>query len=116
MAFDLKSKGTKPPIEHIYIGIHIIFDIKIGNFQLKAHLVANGIETGTPASLVTYALVVSREYVRIALALAALDDLVLEVKTSDVKNAYLMAPTYEKLYTILGPEFSEGEWKTTVIC
>ena len=72
----------------------MIFDVKMENFQFKARLVANGNETGAPASS-TYASVVSRESVRIALTLAALNGL--EVKTSDVENAYLTAPTTEKL-------------------
>ena len=77
-------------------------------------VVANGNETGTPSSL-TYASVVSRESVRIALTLAALNGL--EVETSDVKNAYLTPSTEERLYTILGPEFGEDEGKkATVIC
>ena len=88
------------------------FDVKMENFQFKARLVANGNETGTPASL-TYASVVSRESVRIALTLAALN--CLEVKTSDIENAYLTAPTEEKLYTKLGPEFGEDEGKTAII-
>ncbi|KAI2496194.1 Reverse transcriptase (RNA-dependent DNA polymerase) [Fragilaria crotonensis] len=58
--------------------------------------------TETPAS-VTYASVVSRESVRIALTLAALNDL--EVKTADIENAYLTAPVGEKIWCRLGPEF-----------
>ena len=48
----------------------------------------------TPA-VVTYASVVSRETVRIALTIAALNDL--EVKASDVMNAFLIAPCAEKI-------------------
>jgi len=51
----------------------------------------------------TYASVVSCETVRIALTLAALNGL--EVKTSDIQNAYLTAPCAEKIWTILGAEF-----------
>ena len=90
----------------------MIFDVKMENFQFKARLVANGNETGTPASL-TYASVVSRESVRIALTVAALNDL--QVKTSDIENAYLTAPTEEKLYTVLGPEFGENKGRTATI-
>ena len=97
VAFDIKDHGSKPPIGHAFIGVHMIFDVKMENFQFKARLVANGNETGAPASL-TYASVVTRESVRIALTIAALNDL--EVKTSDIENAYLTAPTEEKLYTI----------------
>ena len=41
--------------------------------------------------------VVSRESVRISLTLAALNDL--EVKTSDIQNAYLTGPCSEKVHT-----------------
>jgi len=57
--------------------------------------------------------VVSRETVRIALTLAALNDL--EVKTSDVKNAFLTAPSAGEMYTILGPEFGADQCKTAII-
>ena len=73
---------------------------------------ANGNETGTP-DVPTYASVVLRESVRIALTYAALNDL--EVKTSDIENVYLTAPTQEKLYTVLGTEFGEDAGKTAII-
>ena len=53
--------------------------------------VANGNETGGPSNLI-------------------------EVKTLGIKNAYLTAPTEERLYTILGPEFGEDEGKPAVMC
>ena len=112
IAFDIKEKGDKPPVGHTYIGCHLVFDIKMENFQRKARLVANGNKTGTPASL-TYASVVSRESVRIALTKAALNGL--EVKTSDIENAYLTAPTTEKLYIVLGEEFGADQGKTAII-
>jgi hypothetical protein len=49
----------------------------------------------------TYASVVSRESVRVALTLAALNDV--DVKMADIENAYLMAPSTEKVWTVLGP-------------
>ena len=61
----------------------------------------------------TYASVVSWETVQAALTLAALNDL--EVKTSDVKNAFLFAPCKEKMWTMLGPEFGPDEGKRAVI-
>ena len=48
----------------------------------------------TPPHL-TFASVVSRETVRIALTIAALHDL--EVKVSDIQNAYLTAPCRKDL-------------------
>ena len=112
VAFDILPRGQKAPVGYSRIGVHLIFDVKMENFQFKARLVANGNETGPPANL-TYASVVSRESVRIGLTLAALNDL--EVKTSDIENAYLTAPTDERLYAVLGPEFGEDEGKIAVI-
>ena len=82
VAFDIKDIGTTPPIGHAYINVHMIFDIKMENFQFKTRLVANGNETG-PSTSLTYASVVSRESVRIGLTAAALNKL--EVKTSDIE-------------------------------
>ena len=73
---------------------------------------AGGHTTETPATL-TYASVVSRETVRIALTLAALNDL--EVQTCDIENAYLTAPCQEKIWTVLGPEFGADAGKSAII-
>lgn len=80
----------------------MVFDIKMGSLQRKARLVAGGHKTDPPASI-THASVVSRESVRIALTVAALNDL--DVMAADIKNAYLSSPCEEKVWTILGPEF-----------
>ena len=61
----------------------------------------------------THSSVVSRESVRIALTLAALNDL--EVKTADIENAYLTAPVSEKIWTVLGPEFGSDAGKRAII-
>jgi hypothetical protein len=71
IAFDIKPPGEKAPVGYTHTGCHIIFDVKMENFQRKARMVGNGNETGPPASL-AYASVVSRESVRIALTIAAL--------------------------------------------
>ena len=68
--------------------------------------------TEAPA-VMTYASVISRETVCIVLTIAALNDL--EVKASDVQNAYLTAPCAEKIYTRLGPEFGLDKDKHAVI-
>jgi hypothetical protein len=68
----------------------MIFDIKIKDFRRKAHMVAGGHMTGAPTTM-TYASVVSRETVCIALTIAALNDL--EVKAADILNAYISGPT-----------------------
>ena len=81
----------------------MIFDVKMGeNFRRKARMVAGGHQTTTPNTL-TYASVVSRDSVRIALTLAALNGL--DVFACDIQNAYITAPCREKIFTVAGPEF-----------
>ena len=82
------------------------------NFRRKARFVAGGHTTDTPATL-TYASVVSRESVCIALTLAALNDL--EIKTADIENAYLTAPVSERIWTVLGQEFGEHAGKRAIV-
>ena len=97
------SKEDLPP-GYQEIRCHIIFDIKMGeNFRRKARFVAGGHTTEVPDSLITYASVVSRDSVRIALTIAALNDL--KVMACDIQNAYLTADCREKIWTIAGPEF-----------
>ena len=55
----------------------------------------------------------SRETARIALMIAALNDL--EVKLHDILNAYIQAPVTEKEGTIVGPEFGKDAEETAVI-
>ena len=68
------DKSQLPP-GYQEVGCHMIFDIKMGEkFRRKARMVAGGHTTETPSAL-TYASVVSRDSVRIALTIAALNDL-----------------------------------------
>ena len=85
----------------------MIFDIKLGeNFWRKARLVGGGHWTVTPASI-TYSSAVSRDSVRIALTVAALNDL--DILTCNIQNAYLNVRCREKIWTISGPEFGVEE-------
>ena len=118
VAFDVLEAGdgrTVPP-GYQKIACHLIFDVKLelknGHFRCKARYVAGGHMTDAPAT-VTYASVVSCDSVRIALTLAALNDL--QVKSSDVKSAYLTAPVAEKIWTVLGPEFGPDAGKSALI-
>ena len=72
------------------------------NFRRKARFVAGGHTTDVPSAL-TYASVVSRDSVRIALTAAALNGL--KVLACDIQNAYLTADCREKIWTRAGPEF-----------
>ena len=91
------------------IKCHMIFDVKM-DLTRKARFVAGGHLTEPPASI-TYSSVVSRDSVRIAFLLAALNDL--DILACDVGNAYLNAPCREKVWFIAGPEF--GSRQGTVI-
>jgi hypothetical protein len=62
--------------------------------------VAGGHQTKAPATI-TYASVVSRETVRLALTISSLNDL--KVRVGDVLNAYITTPVKEKVWTIIGP-------------
>ena len=84
------------------IKCYMIFDVKIvENFRRKARLVAGSHTTDAPATL-TYSSVISRDSVRIALTIAALNGL--EVMACDIQNAYVTADCREKIWTRAGPE------------
>ena len=89
VAFRILLDGQAAPIGYQKIPYHMIFDIKLEVFCCKACFVAGGHRTKAPATI-TYANVVSRETICIALLMAALSDL--EVKVCDVLNAYITAP------------------------
>jgi hypothetical protein len=93
------------------MGTHLIFDVKM-DFTRKARLVADGHKTAKPAHC-TYAGVVSRESVRIALTFAALMDL--EVLAADIQNAYLQAPPSEQFYTTAGPEWGSRQGQRMLV-
>lgn len=83
------------------ITCHIIFDVKM-DLTRKARFVAGGHLTEPPASI-TYLSVVSRNSVRLAFLIAALNDL--DIVACNVGNAYLNAPCREKIWFVAGPEF-----------
>ena len=103
-AFEVFEGGVQQlPNGFQEIKCHMIFDVKIReNFRRNARLVAGGHTTDAPASL-SYSSVVSRDSVRIALTIAALNGL--EVMACDIQNAYLTANCREKIWTRAGPEF-----------
>jgi hypothetical protein len=112
VAFKILANDESVPIGYQRIPCHMVFDIKMEDFTRKARLVAGGHMTNA-TSTITYASVVSRETVRIALLMAALNDL--EVKAGDVLNAYVTAPVTEKVWTVLGPEFGPVAGKNAII-
>jgi len=85
----------------------MIFDIKMaGEFTRKARLATGGHTTEMPDSS-TYSSVVSRESIRVAFLLAALNDL--ELFAADVGNVYLSVPCREKIWTRARKEFGSNE-------
>ena len=102
VAFKILDDNESIPPGYQEINCHFVFDVKMEDFRRKARLVAGGHMTEPPKTI-TYASVVSRETVRIALMMAALN--ALEVKASDIQNAYLTAPNAEKIWTTLGVEW-----------
>ena len=91
---------------------HMIFDVKMSGLVRKARLVAGGHTTDTPASI-TYSSVVSRDSVRIAFLIAALNDL--DFMSANIGNAYLNAPNKKKIWTIPGHEFRTDKGSVFII-
>ena len=112
IAFKILPDGSTEPVGHQYMECHLVFEIKLDGFCRKVWLVTGGHTTETPA-VVSYVSVMSQETVQIVLMITALNDL--EVKASNLQNAYLTAPCAEKIYTRLGPEFGADKDKITVI-
>ena len=94
VAFQILDENEEVPIGYNFIRCQMIFDVMMEDFRRKSRLVAGGHMTDTPVAI-TYASVVSREIVRLALMLAALN--ALEVKCGNVMNAYITAPITEKV-------------------
>jgi hypothetical protein len=61
----------------------MIFDIQIEDFHRKTRFVAGGHTTDTPHAM-TYASVMSRESLRVALTLTSLNDV--DVNMADIEN------------------------------
>ena len=113
-AFEVWEKDTSElPPGHQKITGHVMFDVKMGeNFRRKARFVADGHKTKTPAAM-CYSSVVSRDSVRIALTIAALNDL--DIMACDVQNPCLTADCREKVWILAGPEFGSEAGKNTCL-
>jgi hypothetical protein len=112
IAFKCLNLGKRTPLDYKWIKCYMIFDIKIEDFRRKAHMVSGGHMTGA-LTIMTYASVVSRETVRIALTIAALNDL--ELKVADILNAYISSKIKKKVWCVLGPEFGPNAGKSAII-
>ncbi len=110
--FRILANGDKVPIVFQRMRCHMIFDIKMEDLHRKLRMVAGGHMTDAPATT-TFASIVSCETVQIALTLTGLNDL--QVKVSDIENAYITALCTEKIWTILGPKFGSDAGKTAIV-
>ena len=81
--------------------LRTLTDSELASETEKIKRVAGGHRTNPPTES-TYSGVVSRESVRIAFTLAALNDL--DIFAADIQNAYLTAPCGEKIIFTCGPE------------
>ena len=112
VAFKMLGNNESPPLTFQEMRCHIVYDIKTQSFQRKDGLLVGGHMTEVSSGTMKDFSVVSRESVRIALTLAALNDL--EVKTADIENAYLTAPIVEKIWCMLGPELGGDDGKHAI--
>ena len=89
----IRSQKTNEYIGFQEIGCHLIFDVKM-EFTRKARFVAGGHTTEAPLAI-TYLSVVSRDSVRLAFMIAALN--CLDIISCDLENAYLNAANRENI-------------------
>ena len=89
VAFEILDEGAHAPHGWKQVTRHLVWDVKM-DFTRKARWVLNGHKTPNPIGS-TYAGVVSRERVHIALTYAALNSL--NVFAANIWNAYLQAPS-----------------------
>jgi hypothetical protein len=116
VAFEVQLEEIKFVPGYKCIPGHIVWDVKM-DFTRKARYVAGGHWTDPPKVL-TYSSVVSHESVRIAMLVAGLNDL--DIQMADIGKAYLNAPTTKKCYVIagdeLGPELKGQTLKIVRAC
>ena len=111
IAFKRVPDGEKVPPGYTEIHCFMNFEVKF-DLRRKARYVASGNMTD-PLPSMSYSSVVSRESVRIAFLIAALNDL--KILAGDIQNAYLNAETKERVWFEAGPEFGDHGGKPILI-
>jgi hypothetical protein len=104
VAFQILDENEQVPIGYKWIKCHMIFGVKM-DFTRKARYVAGGHMTNPPSSI-TYSSVVSRDSVRIAFLLAALNDI--NLLLTDIGNAYLMQVQRKRCIQPLDPNLDKN--------
>ena len=100
IAFKLIEKDEKLPVGPKLIPYHFIFEVK-ADLTRKARLVAGGHKHNVPTPT-TFSSVAARDGVRLGFLLAALNTF--NILICDIGNAYLNAPSREKVHVIVGSE------------
>ena len=108
---EVRDGRMKDFVGYQEIRCHMVFDIKM-DFTWKARFVAGGHTTTTPTSM-TYSSIVSRDSVRLAFLIMALNDI--DILSVDLENAYLNAPCREKIWFEGSIECGEDQGKVCVI-
>ena len=103
--YDKQKKVINATPGYQKIRVHLIFAVKYDG-RHKAKLVADGHLTPEPVESI-YSGVVSLSNLKLVIFLGKFNNL--ELWGADIGNAYLEAPTEEKLYIVAGPEFEDWE-------
>ena len=111
VAFQLLPRDDKPPVGFKEIRCHLVFDIKL-DLTRKARYITGGYLIEVPTYM-TYCSVVSRDTVRIGLLVAAINDL--SILEGDIQNAFLQAPTKEKIFFYAGEEWKSNKDRIVVM-
>ena len=85
VAFEILDSDVALPVGFRKVTGHLVFDVKM-DFTRKARWVLDGHKTPPPEGS-TYAVVVSRESIRIAFTYAVLNGM--DMFAADIRNAYL---------------------------
>jgi hypothetical protein len=112
ITFQILTEGSKPPLGYTELNCHLIFELKARSLLRKARFVGDDHRLVDP-DVCTYASVVSRDSVRLAFMLAALNGL--DALAADAEGAYLNAPSREKLYMKCGIEFGEFKGRIAIV-
>ena len=100
------------PIGYNFVLCHMIFDVKMKKIFRQYRLVAGERMAETPATM-TYTSILYHETDCLAPVISALNNL--EAKCVDVMNAYITAPTEEKIWKTVGPKFGPDYCKEVLV-
>ena len=112
VAFQILDPDDRLPPGYSQITCHLIFTVKF-DLTRKARYVAGGHLAPELPRIYSYSSVVTRESVRIAFTIAALNDL--EIFAADISNAYLYAKATEKVWFEAGSEFGSRAGRQVMI-